>query len=435
MDGAQIRNPVSTRGWAESVTLPSVVPTSGSRPPSGHLQPKSRQSSASRRRETTGLGEESMLPSIPSTPREQQERQHLQASLAIAATAGASAVQPSTEADDGHGQEKMRLFDKNLEKFIKGGGCGEGGERRRGRGKSRDNNSEQQRESSSSSAAASSSNTPRGQKGRKKISDEAGNAHSVLAAAYGVSPYMQEMKIFKKKLQPAEPSIDESKGTRPEQAHRKKYIKMLKNMEEEAKRVKEDAEKKLLQQQEAAAKLRAKIGVDKIAGRLLEPKRAVLEEGEEGEEAGGGRKKPAGPEPEEEEDDQDPVKLAAKKAKAKEDARRNKAILERTQRMLQQITDKRQEQEGEDEAKLKREEKMRAKLRKAAKEVAERAREEEGEEGAVRGRRKDTEEDDGPPSPKRGDVEKAIQNRARRCLVYSCVCIYINPYVYICIQI
>lgn len=344
-----------------------------------------------KRDETPGSGEESAtsLPSIPSTPREQQEqRQHQEMA--------AASEWPVAEGT-------MKLFDKNLEKFISGGARGGGGGER-GRENSRDR--PDQSCERSSSAATSNSNTPRGQKGRKKINDEASNAHSVLAAAYGVSPYLQEIKVPKKKLQLAEPSIEESKGTRPEQAHRKKYMKMLKNMEEEAKRVKEEAEKKLLQQQESAAKLRAKIGVDKIAGRLLEPsKRAVPEEGEEGEE-GGGRKKPAVPEPEEQDDDEDPEKLAAKKAKAKEAARRNKATLERTQRVLQQMTDKRQELEGEEDAKLKREEKMRVKLRRAAKEAAERAREEDGEEGASRGRRKDAEDDDGPPSPKRGDVEK-----------------------------
>jgi hypothetical protein len=103
---------------------------------------------------------------------------------------------------------------------------------------------------------------------------------------------------------------------RPEAQHRKKYIKMLRAMEEEAKRAKEDSEKKLLQQQQQVAKLRAKMGVDNVAPRLFEPLRRGLAEGEEEEE--GGKKKPALPAEEEDDNDDDPEKLAAKKARPRD---------------------------------------------------------------------------------------------------------------------
>ena len=103
---------------------------------------------------------------------------------------------------------------------------------------------------------------------------------------------------------------------RPEAQHRKKYIKMLRAMEEEAKRAKEDSEKKLLQQQQQVAKLRAKMGVDNVAPRLFEPLRRGLAEGEEEED--GGKKKPALPAEEEDDNDDDPEKLAAKKARPRD---------------------------------------------------------------------------------------------------------------------
>ena len=98
---------------------------------------------------------------------------------------------------------------------------------------------------------------------------------------------------------------------RPEAQHRKKYIKMLRAMEEEAKRAKEESEKKLLQQQQQAAKLRAKMGVENVAPRLFEPLRRGVAEGEDEE---GGKKKPAPPAEEEDDDGDDPEKLAAEKA-------------------------------------------------------------------------------------------------------------------------
>ena len=380
--------------------LPEIPTSSGSRPcsngmPGGHRHNSSSATSrgtlgsaGGRRRDTPGSGEESStsLPSIPTTPRDR---------------AAASSAAPKAPEEGEHGQIKMKQFEENLAKFIKQG-SGEDRERSRDR---------------SSSAANSTASTPRGEKSRRRVASE--SSTSVLAAAYGVSPYLQEMKMPKKKMQLAEPSIDEAKGMRPEAAHRKKYLKMLRAMEEEAKRVKEEGEKKLQQQQQAAAKLRAKMGIDNVAPRLFEQPKRMMCEGEEDEEVGGGRRKHEAAEEEEEEDAEDPEKLAAKKAKAREAAKRNKAILERTQKVLAQMTEKRQQQEEEEEERRKREEKMREKLRRAAIEAAERAREEgegEGTEGETRGRRRDADddEDDGPASPKRGDLEKMIRNRTKR---------------------
>jgi len=289
-----------SRGWAEDVVLPPVIAcggsAGGSRPPSGPPQHQphasSRQSSAgARRRDAPGPGEESAtsLPSIPSTPREQHLQQHAAAIAAAAAAAG-----PVTDAERSHGGGKLKLFEENLEKFIRGGGGAEQeqGESRGSRGNSRERGA----------SSASSKNTPRG--GRRKSTD-----NPLLAAAYGVSPYLQEIKV-KKKLQLAEASVEER--SRPEAQHRKKYIKMLKTMEEEAKRAKEESEKKLLQQQQQAAKLRAKMGVENVAPRLFEPLKRRAADGEEEEE--GGKKKPAPPAEEDAADDDDPEKLAAKKA-------------------------------------------------------------------------------------------------------------------------
>ena len=231
----------------------------------------------------------------------------------------------------------MKQFEQNLEKFIKAGVAD-------GRGRSHETSGINEMRSSS---ATSSSRTPRGEKGRKKIQAE--NSASALAAAYGVSPYLQELKVPKKKMLLPEPSCEER--TRPEAEHRKKYIKMLRAMEEEAKRVKEEAEKKLVQQQASAAKLRAKIGVENVAPRLFEPtkSRAADDEEEASKKKGGTEAEELAPTTEEE----DAEKLAAKKAASKKARELNKALVERTQKMLTQLTEKRQQvEEREDTAHL-----------------------------------------------------------------------------------
>ena len=180
------------RGWAGQLVLPSVNSCSsgsggGSRPPSGLPHNSSRLSSAgTRQRDAPGEESATSLPSIPATPREQQLQQHA-AAIAAAAVATAAAVGPVTDAERTHGTGKLKLFDENLEKFIRGGA--EQGSR--GRSQER------------SSSAASSKNTPR--KGRRKSTD----GPSLLAAAYGVSPYLQEIKVAKKKLELCEPSVEE----------------------------------------------------------------------------------------------------------------------------------------------------------------------------------------------------------------------------------
>ena len=180
-------------GWAGQLVLPSVNSCrggsgGGSRPPSGPPHNSSRLSSAgTRQRDAPGEESATSLPSIPVTPREQQLQQHA-ASIAAAAVAAAAAAGPVTDAERTHGTGKLKLFDENLEKFIRGGGAEQGS---RGRSQER------------SSSAASSKNTPR--KGRRKSTD----GPSLLAAAYGVSPYLQEIKGAQKRLELCEPSVEE----------------------------------------------------------------------------------------------------------------------------------------------------------------------------------------------------------------------------------
>ena len=179
------------RGWA-GLVLPSVNSCSsgsggGSRPPSGQPHNSSRLSSAgTRQRDAPGEESATSLPSI-ATPREQQLQQHA-AAIAAAAVAAAAAAGPVTDAERTHGTGKLKLFDENLEKFIRGGGT-----ERSSRGRSQERGS----------SAASSKNTPR--KGRRKSTD----GPSLLAAAYGVSPYLQEIKGAQKRLELCEPSVEE----------------------------------------------------------------------------------------------------------------------------------------------------------------------------------------------------------------------------------
>jgi hypothetical protein len=261
----------ASRGWAESVVLPVIPAAGGSRPPSGtwsrpasgqvqkQSEATSRQSSAgvTHTRSTPRSADESTttLPNILLTSRKQQEQK----------------VKATGDAECGHDAREMKHFEQNLDKFINGGTGSEATEGE-GRGRTQTRDTSHGR-SSSETAAHPSKNSARGENSRKKGTVET----SVLAAVYGVSPYLQELKLPKKKLQPqVEPGIDEGKGPRPEAVHRKKYIKMLRLMEEEARRVKEEGEKKLLQQHQAAAKLRCKLGIADVAPRLYEaPKRVA----------------------------------------------------------------------------------------------------------------------------------------------------------------
>ena len=397
------------KSWADAVVLPEVVP-GGSRPASGQIARQSsssvtsRQSSAgTRRRETAGSSDEGAV-ALPSIVKE--------------AVVGADGARRHS-AVGADGELKLKGFGENIDRFT----SQEEAADRRGRAADRAAISHG-RSLSESAGLQSGKNTPRGDNGGSqsgkstprgsKKSRKSQEASTVLAAAYGVSPYMKELKVPKKKVQ-VEPSIDEAK--RPEAQHRKKYIKMLKTMEEESRRAKEETERKLAAQQQAREKLKAKMGVDNVAARVFEAARRPSDAAHE---------EPATRAPHvrntkaaEDEDEDDAEKLAARKAKAKEAKARNKELLERSQKMLMQLAERRAEEEREAEEQRRKQEKIREKLRKAAIEAAERARAEEAEgaDAATNSRlvrRKDGEDGDGAASPKRGEVEKAIRERTRR---------------------
>ena len=206
---------------------------------------------------------------------------------------------------------------------------------------------------------------------------------------------------------------------RPEAEARKRLQQKLMQMQEDARREKEEREAAERRKEEMAAKLRAKMGVDSIASRLHGPPPKEDREADE-------RSRPSVLPPiAAEQAPADPEELARKRAEV---ALRNRAILERNQQLLQKIAEKRREEEDALEAVRAKEEQLRRRLKEKVLEAVEAQRQQEpaaaaaeghgggGGGGGGGGARAKGGHADGaePDSPKRADIERAIQSRVKR---------------------
>ncbi len=201
---------------------------------------------------------------------------------------------------------------------------------------------------------------------------------------------------------------------RPEAEARKRLQQKLMQMQEDAKREKDEREAAERRKEDMAAKLRAKMGVDSIASRLHGP--PPKEERDTDERSRPSVLPPIAAEPA----PVDPEELARKRA---EMALRNRAILERNQQLLQKIAEKRREEEEAVEAVRAKEDQLRRRLKEKVLEAVEAQRQQETAAapegqcaaaaggGRARGGHADVAE---PDSPKRADIERAIQSRVKR---------------------
>eukprot|EP00960_Hanusia_phi_P023932 706081-Hanusia_phi.AAC.1 len=275
---------------------------------------------------------------------------------------------------------KMRVFEENLEKFIHG--------------------IQGQKSKADPDAKTRTS---------KKLIDKESLAKSIQA-----SPYLQALIALPKNSLPKE---GEGSGTEGKQrnAYRKRYQEMIRKMEDEGKKAREDSELKLKKQMEMAAKLKSKLGLDNVAPKFMLPRSQSwipgLEGGDENKEINMGERKE-----EEEDKDLDENQLAAKK----EAAARNKALLERTKQTLQKLVEKQKTEKEEQEERQRKEELLKRRLREKAMENVERAKDTqectEGNQGSgeSRQRRQGGDENEEVASPKRADIERQIAARTRR---------------------
>ena len=197
---------------------------------------------------------------------------------------------------------------------------------------------------------------------------------------------------------------------RPEAEARKRLQQKLQQMQEGSKREKEEREAAERRKEEIVVKLRARLGVDTVTSRLHGPPPKEEKEPEE--------KSRAVLPPIAAEAAPDAEEVARKRAEV---AQRNKAILEKNQQFLAKLAEKRREEEEALELVRNREEQLRRRLKEKVLEAVEAQRQQEGAGvaagGEAPGGKGGKERGDGPAepdSPKRSEIEKAIQNRVKR---------------------
>ena len=276
----------------------------------------------------------------------------------------------------------MKIFEENLQKFIHG------------------MNGQKSRNEADGKTRLS-----------KKVVDK-----ETLSKSIQASPYLQALIALPKSSLPKEGDGSSMEG-KQRNAYRKRYQEMIKRMEDEGRRAREDSEQKLKKQVEAAAKLKSKLGLDNVAPKFMLPRSQSWIQGMEAEDEN--KENDRWERKEEaivEEKDLDENQLAAKK----EAAARNKAMLERTKQALQKLVEKQRTEKEEQEERQKKEELLKRRLREKAMENVERAKDpqesSEANQGSAepRQRRQGNEENEEVASPKRSDIERQIAARTRR---------------------
>lgn len=282
-------------------------------------------------------------------------------------------------------KEKMQVFEENLARFL------------------------------NSAKNKPSELTPRGREKEKEKEKE-----RVKNAAIANSPYLQAaLSLPKRERKPEAEDLGEKRGQRPEAVFRKRYLKMLQQMATRTAKKEKEQEQEQKRREDEKAKLRAKLGVDNVAPRLMKQpswKREEAEGEEAGERRGRGGKLEAAAEDEEAREESE-----EERRKRKEAAERNKLLREKSQNFLLQLAEKRRTEEEQQEEKRQKEDQTRLKLRSKVMEAVGQKRAQEGldvmavlsqpQQGAIA---RALAEQEAESPQRRGEVEKTIQSRSRR---------------------